>query len=408
MKAIGLTDPNGHLVKSPRTDGIRVLHIITATRVGGAERMLQKLLTTSDKALFASRVVSLTSKGPVGEELEKAAIEIRHLNAAGYLGMVAEFPTLVAELRAFRPHIIQSWMYHGNLAASIAAPLSRSIAPVIWNVRHSLEDLRGEKRLTAMMVRVSALLSRYALRVIYNSATSARQHCAIGYSRRNVVVIPNGFDTSYFRPSDVVRTATRKRFGLSEKDLLVGFIARYHPIKAHDDFLQAAAICSKELMGVRFLLAGEGITHSNKELSKLVADSGLDENILLLGERNDVHRLLPALDVLVLSSLSEGFPNVLGEAMACGVPCVATDVGDCALIISDTGILVPPAKPDLLGHALIELLRESSESLRRRGIKARERIERLFSIQAVVKQYENLYLSVLGKSFRYYSFTRSK
>jgi glycosyltransferase involved in cell wall biosynthesis len=374
---------------------IRVLHLITGTSFGGAQTMLSKLITAIDGAFFESRVISLRPKGPVGDELENAGFVVRYMNASGYLGMVAAIPSLVREVREFRPHVIQGWMYHGNLAATAAARIARSSAPVLWNVRHSLENLGHEKHLTAATIRLGALPSRRVDRVIYNSSSSALQHQAIGYSRNNVVVIPNGFDTVRFRPSNELRAEVRSRFGIGMEEPLVAMVARYHPIKGHDNFLQAAAICARQLPQVRFLLAGSEVDDSNPELLRRVRDLGLKGIVSLFGQRSDVDRLLPALDVLALPSLAEGFPNVLGEAMACGVPCVCTDVGDCASIVGETGRVVPPGRPDVFGQAMVELLVEPRQVREERGIRARERIVQLFSIESVARQYDDLYRSLV-------------
>jgi glycosyltransferase involved in cell wall biosynthesis len=310
--------------------------------------------------------------------------------------MAAALPLLVREVRRFSPDIIQGWMYHGNLAATTAARLARSKAPVLWNVRHSLEDLQNEKRLTAAIIRYCARLSGKTAVVIYNSSSAMKQHQAIGYSMENSLVIPNGFDIDKFKPSELLRGEVRNELGIEDDNPLVGIIGRYHPIKAHADFLRAAAICARILPGARFLMAGEGIESSNRELMEMAAASGIPKKFLLLGKRGDVDRLLPALDLLALSSRSEGFPNVLGEAMACGVPCVTTNVGDCAWIVGDTGSIVPPGNPDLFGQALAEMLLKPGSDRAIRGVAARERVEQLFSLESVLRRYEELYRSIIS------------
>jgi glycosyltransferase involved in cell wall biosynthesis len=285
-------------------------------------------------------------------------------------------------------------MYHGNLAATVAARLARSKAPVLWNVRHSLEDLQNEKRLTAAIINYSARLSGNTKQVIYNSSSSMKQHQAVGYSTDNALVIPNGFDMEKFMPSESLRAEVRSKLGVGEDLLLVGLIARYHPIKAHSDFLRAAADCARILPETRFLMVGEGVETSNRDFIDMVTATGLSEKFILLGKRGDVDRLLPALDLLALSSRSEGFPNVLGEAMACGVPCVSTNVGDCAWIVGDTGRVVPPGSPDLLGLAMADSLQRPRQVRAACGSAARERVKQLFSLESVVRSYEELYSSL--------------
>ncbi len=179
---------------------LRVLHVITGTTEGGAETMLLNLLKGTDASCFQSKVVSLGPRECMGEEFEAAGIDIRYLNASGYLEMLAAFPGLVGEIRDFRPHVVQGWMYHGNIAASAGCLFAKSPVAVMWNIRHSLEDLKKEKRLTAAVIRAGSFLSSRADRVVYNALSSARKHQAAGYSRGNAVTIPNGFDTERFRP----------------------------------------------------------------------------------------------------------------------------------------------------------------------------------------------------------------
>jgi len=378
-------------VSDSAISALRVLHVITGTTEGGAETMLLNLLKGTDASCFQSKVISLGPKECMGEEYEAAGVDIRYLNASSSLKMPAVFPGLVKEIRGFRPHVIQGWMYHGNIAASAGCLFAMSPAAVLWNVRHSLEDMGKEKRLTTAVIRLGSFFSSRVKRVVYNASSSARQHQAIGYSRDNAVIIPNGFDTGRFRPSAAVRKSARSLARAGDENLLVGMVARYHPVKGHGDFLNAAAACSRLIPGMKFMLAGEGIDNSNGELTRRIRELGLEDSFTLLGHRNDLERLYPGLDLLVLSSLSESFPNVLGEAMSCGVACVCTDVGDCREIIGDTGIAVPPGRSDLLAKAIVELMSAPGYIRLKRGAGARDRIRKIFSLQSVVDRYEALY-----------------
>jgi glycosyltransferase involved in cell wall biosynthesis len=195
-----------------------------------------------------------------------------------------------------------------------------------------------------------------------------------------------------------MRAEVRARLGIDPDQLVVALIARYHPIKAHAVFLKAAAVCARRLPNVRFLLAGHGVVESNAELVERVRELDLRERVMLLGELDDVTSIYPALDLLVLSSHSEAFPNVLGEAMAFGVPCACTDVGDCARIVGETGRVVSPGRSDLLAGAMVDLLEEPREQRVNRGARARDRIEALFSLESVAHKYEELYRSLVKSS----------
>jgi glycosyltransferase involved in cell wall biosynthesis len=211
-----------------------------------------------------------------------------------------------------------------------------------------------------------------------------------------MVVIPNGFDLSELRPDPAARQDVRRELEVGERAPLVGMAARFHPQKDHASFLEAAKILHGRLPDVRFLLCGDGVTCENRALSDRVRQAGLADHAHLLGVRGDVPRLLAALDVAVLSSVGEAFPLVLGEAMACGVPCVATDVGDAARIIGETGEVVPPRDPAALAAALERVLNLEPERRRELGMAARQRIEENYSIERIAKRYEDLYSEALG------------
>lgn len=374
----------------------RVLHVITGLSTGGAEMMLLKLLTALRDDSMESVVVSLTDEGTLGAKLMEIGVPVHHL------GMSPARPTLSALLRLrkliaeIEPDIIQGWMYHGNLAASLSALLLPAKIPVLWNIRQSIDDLATEKRSTRWVIHAGAYLSWLPRRIINNSRHSAAMHEAIGYSRTRGVVIPNGFDCQRFIPSAVRRVQIRAELGLSDEHCLIGMIARFHPMKDHANFLKAADLLSKQHDQVRFFCAGRGVDEDNAELVRLRADYGLQHKMFLLGERSDTAELNAALDIAVLSSsCREGFPNVVGEAMACGVPCAVTDVGDAGWLVGDAGRVVPVRRPDRLAVALKELVELGARERHRIGALARDRIEREFSLPLVSQRYRDIYMSML-------------
>jgi glycosyltransferase involved in cell wall biosynthesis len=215
---------------------------------------------------------------------------------------------------------------------------------------------------------------------------SANQHEAIGYRADRRSVIPNGFDCERFQPDTGARASVRAELGLDEETPLIGLIARYHPMKDHANFLAAARLVLKQEPTAHFLLAGPCVEVSTKELSTLVSTLGLQGRIHLLGERSDIPRLTAALDIACSSSAwGEGFPNVIGEAMACGVPCVVTDVGDSAWIVGETGFVVSPKSPQELAESLQKAIGlEEENKLDREMI--RQRIIDSFSLSTFVEK----------------------
>lgn len=380
---------------------IRLAHVITDLDLGGAETVLVRLIERLDRPRFESLVVSLRHPGDLALRVQAAGVR------AVSLGMRAAVPgpgsavRLAREIRAYRPDVIQGWMYHGNLAASLAAVFLRPRPPVVWNVRQSLASLEHEKPLTRVVIRLCAMLSRRAARIVNNSAASARQHVAIGFAADRTVVIPNGFDTERFVPSAAARAALRREIGLPTNALLVAMVARWHPVKRHDLFLEAASGVVRRGVDAHFVLVGPGVVRDNAALAEIVSLSGIAERVYLLGERDDVAAIMAALDVLVSASgWAEGFPNVVGEAMACGVPCIVTDTGDCAAILGECGLVVPTGDSSALAAGMEKLLRLGAAERRVLGAAGRRRVVERYELAATTARYACLYEELARSSSR--------
>ncbi|MEH1975390.1 MAG: glycosyltransferase [Nostoc sp.] len=376
---------------------MKIIYIITGLYTGGAEVMLYKLLSRIDRERFNPVVISLMDRGIWGDRIATLGIPVYTIGIKEGKPKLANIWRLIHIVRQLQPDLIQGWMYHGNLAAQFARLFLFKQVSVLWNIRHSLYSLDLEKPRTTIIIKLSAQFSNSATKIIYNSQNSARQHEKSGYCINKTCVIPNGFETDKFIPSDKAYLSVRSEFNIPENALLIGLIGRYHPIKDHFNFLQAAALLLKNYPNVQFVLAGNKVDWQNHILSELIHELGLVKQIHLLGERHDVPRLTAAFDIASSSSSGEGFPNVIGEAMSCGVPCVVTDVGDSAWIVSDTGKVVPPRDPYALANAwkaLIDIGTEGREAL---GKAARQRVIECFSLDSVVDQYEVLYDNILTK-----------
>lgn len=244
--------------------------------------------------------------------------------------------------------------------------------------------------MTSAVIRLGAYFSRRPEGIVYVSQASQSQHQALGYSNANTFVVANGFDTALFRPSTELRAEVRAELGVPDSVILIGMIGRYHPSKDHLNFLRAAALLQNQ-GDIRFVLCGRGVDPDNSSIKTTSGELGISERLLLLGERHDIPRLMTGLDVLVSSSSNEAFPNVIGEAMSCGVPCVATDVGDVRSLLGGTGNITPPRDPQALAQGLSRLIDSGHEGRKLLGHAARSRIVDRFSIEAVARQYESLY-----------------
>lgn len=376
---------------------MKILHVITGLYTGGAEMMLAKLVERMALGDAESAVVSLTKGGSLVESIAALGIPVTLLDMPRGGRSAAGFARLVRTIRRYKPDLVQSWMYHANLMAGLAAQLAGR-PPVIWGIRQSDLDPRISKPSTIRVAKMGARCSRWLPVKIVCCAENARiVHEAMGYSPDRMLVIPNGFDLDRFRPDAGARQALRRELGLPDTALLIGLAARCDPQKDHRSFLAAAAIVHRQNPSMHLVLCGDGIDGTNATLAGWIAEHELGAVTHLLGPRTDMARIMAGCDVMVSSSaFGEGFPNVLGEAMAAGTPCVATDVGDSRLIIGDTGRIVPPRDPAALAGALLAILSLSDDERHALGERARARIAERYSLAAVTAQYAALYRATVS------------
>jgi len=373
---------------------MKVLHIITSLNDGGAEAVLFRLITHDIKNQHV--VVSLTSEGKYGPALRDR----------GVLGVALEMPrgrltwrgvqTLWFALRQARPDVVQTWMYHADLVGGIAARAAG--IPVVWGIHNTTLEPGRSSHATIWVARVCAWLSRWVPNRIVVCAQAAQAvHAALGYDAARMVVIPNGYDLSRFAPDLRLRQGLRAQWSVPDDLALLGMVARRDPQKDHVNLIEALALLRHRGHAFRAVLVGTGVDEHNATLMRRIADVGLSDWVQPLGPRTDVPAVMNALDVHVLSSAyGEAFPNVLAEAMACGTPCVTTDVGDAAQIVGDTGWVVPPRNPQALAKALEAALRawRDRSAWRVRQERCRQRIANEFGIDTMVARYRTVWEAV--------------
>jgi glycosyltransferase involved in cell wall biosynthesis len=324
------------------------------------------------------------------------ADRLRQLGIESQALKMSRFPNplkicrLAKIIRDFRPTVVQAWMYHANLIGGIAAWLAG--IPIVWAIHSCVLEPPRARRTTRWTVALCARLSRWLPdRIVAVSRASRDQHIAIGYDAGKFTVIPNGFDLEQYRPDSGSRREVRSELRVDATTVLIGLVARMDPVKDHLNFVRAAAHLARRQPHVRFLFCGEG-TAEDEGLNRAIIEAGLSNSFLLLGRRDDVPRIMNSLDIATLcSAAGEAFPLVVGEAMACGVPCVVTDLGDCSYLLGETGRLVPPRNPEALARAWEELVLLGPEGRRRLGLEARQRIERHFSLPRIAAEYAALY-----------------
>lgn len=369
---------------------IRVLHLITGLGVGGAETMLVKLLEGMDRERFESTVVSLLPVGALAPQIQGMGVRVESLGMRrGGLDPSALL-RLTKVLRGARPSILQTWMYHANVLGTLAAVMVR-VPRVVWNVRCADIGVDSAGIGLRAVFTAHVHLSRLADALIVNSTAGLEYHRARGHAPRRWQLIENGFDTRRFRRDAGLRERWRRTLGISDEQIAIGMVARFDEFKDHATFVAAAGRMAAAHPNCVFVLVGRDITEKNHVLCEQLNQAGLGRSVRLLGERGDVAELLPCLDIATLCSLTEGFPNAVGEAMATELPCVASNVGDVTRLIGDAGFVVPVRDPDAVVAAWGSILELGREGRRALGLRARARIEERFALSNIVSAYERLY-----------------
>lgn len=380
---------------------IRICSIINGTSGGsGAERMLQRVIRYSSTPEFEHLVISINNFRSVAEELAAEGIEVESL---GMRRRLTRLPFAMARMgrliRRFRPDVVQTWLYLSDLAGGVMSRLVCPKIPVIWTIRHcTLDkelDTRGIRITAGLSSRLSGLVPS---RIVLNSHAAVPIHTAAGYDAQKMTVIPNGFDLETLKPDAAERARIRAEFGFDDDTPVVGRIARFHPQKDHMTFLQAARRVHAARPDVRFVMVGEPLFLTTQQVLDDVGSLGLQDIVRVEEFRSDIAALNNSFDIATCSSVTEAFPNALGEAMACGVPCVSTDVGDASRIIGSTGRVVPSSNPDAFAAGLLELLGQGRADRYALGLAARRRVAESYELSGSMDQFLSLWRELAGAS----------
>ena len=369
---------------------MKIVHLITGLSTGGAETMLLRLLSTMDRDQVQNKVVSLTGLGPIAQRINEIGIPTYGLGLSKSAPNPVALIKLWRLLRSERPDVLQTWLYHADLVGTVLGRLG-GVSRIAWNIRCARTDARYVAGINGLVVKLLAKLSSYPDVVVVNSRAGREIHASLGYRPRQWALIPNGFDTAMFKPDPSARQALLDALSLAPSSLLIGLVARFDPLKDHANFIAAAGILSRRIAAARFVLVGAGMDAGNAELTALIARHGIGDRVHLLGERRDTPMLTAGFDIASCASNGEAFPNVVGEAMACGVPCVVTDVGDTAILLGDAGLVVPPRDADALAAGWANLAGRSADERRALGDAGRQRILQHYTIARAAARYQALY-----------------
>lgn len=381
---------------APAVRPVRVVHFITDLEIGGAELMLERYLMHSDAESVDSHVVSLTSLGPIGERMRDHGFPVTVLGLTSVWNFASAAGRLRRVLRELNPDILQTWLYHADCLGAWVGP-SAGVSRVFWNLRRS-----GPQPTDSPSVRTLARINRYLAnrvsRILVNSHTGAEQHASIGYPREKMLVVPNGIDAAHWREQYLARREKyRHAMGFTEAEFVIGNLARWTPVKGHPVLLQAAERLMRRNPQARLVLAGRGLTHQNEALMKALRRAGIEDNTRLLGALEDPMDLYALCDIYASASHGEGFPNVLAEAMACGIPCVATDAGDSAELLGPTGRVVTPGQGEALSSAMEVFLRMPEDRRQALGAMAARRMASRYDLRRISGQLDEIYRSELNE-----------
>ncbi len=359
---------------------MKIVFLARSLDYGGAERQLVALAQGLHENKHDVAIVAFYADGPLQTELRAARLPVHFLNKRGRWHTIGFFVDLVRLLHRLRPEVLHSYLTTANVMAALAKPFLLNTR-LVFGARASSFDLSHYDRLSRFAAWLERHLSFAADRVIVNSQAGRKHYMALGYREKSIVVIPNGIDLDTFAPDTATGCKVRAEWGVGQEQPLIGLVGRLDVLKDHGTFLRAAAQLAELRQDARFVCIGGGPDDYGQSLRQLADDLGLSKRLIWANFRSDMPAVYNALDILCLSSTSEGFPNVVGEAMACGVSCVVTDVGDAAEIVGDTGIVVPPGNPEAMAQGLIEMLGRNSTD----GRSPRERILENFGHERMIQ-----------------------
>lgn len=363
-----------------------IVHIIPGLYDGGAEGVLYRLIMADHGNRHI--VVSFVDGGKYRELLLDAGIEVHSLSLELGKMSLSAFRRLRAIIKIAEPDVVQTWMYHADLTGGLAA-YSCGVDNIVWGIRRTSLEKQDVKRSTRLVAQLCALLSRMIPRaIVVNSMAAMQSHEAFGYCAAKMRYVPNGYDLSQYFIDPKARDDLREQLGLGPRDICLGNVGRYHDAKDHRTLLAALRLCKERGLQFKLLLVGTGMDHENKDLGAMISANGLDENVLLMGRRTDVPAIMNALDLFVLSSKTEGFPNVLCEAMACGTAIVTTDVGDAAVIAGDLGIVCPSQDPASLANGILTQFDQGNSVSRETR---RDAIVERYSLDTMISNFKHVW-----------------
>ena len=371
---------------------MRILHIISGLKRGGAETQLFRICKFDQDNDHI--VVSLSNKQGYGDILEKLNVPVYALNFSSGRINISGLIKLYRIMKQLKPDVVQTWMNHSDLIGGIIARIA-GIKNIFWGVHQTILIKGKSKASTIMIVKLNAFLSNLIPnKIIYCAEKSREVHELIGFKKSKGVVIQNGYDIKVFHQNDSLGKNFRDKLKIPQDAFIIGHVASYDPLKGQDTLIKSLSSLLKRKIKFIAILVGTNLDHLNDDLVSSLKDNGLSDNVHLLGIRDDILSVMNAIDLFLLSSISEAFPNVLNEAMLCGTPCLTTNVGDAALIVDKTGWIVEPRDSTGMADACVHALNEkekNSEHWKNRKESCRKRIIENFSFEKMINKYKEIW-----------------
>lgn len=376
------------------------LHIITTIGIGGAETMLLRLIKHKPDLLKSTIVICLTDNDEIGHILESMGVRVINLGIHNWSSFFKAFFKIKKIIQNEKPDIVHTWMYHANILGGIAAFLAKN-KNIIWSIRRS-EFTSGESLSTYIVMKIGAMLSNVIPKVIVCVAESGlKNHQSYGYKSDRMIVIPNGFDLEHLKHNPVIRKEIRKELNIYDDEIIIGCVGRFREPKGYEVLIASSIDVIKHNKKVRYLLIGHNLDQQNTILMEWINKTGFTDHFLLLGQKHNIAEYMSAMDIFCLPSITEGFPNVVGEAMASALPCVATSVGDVQKITGNNAIVVQPKNKKSLSKGLLEMLNMDNEKRHKMGLRGRIKIEEEYPVKLICEKHYNLYSLILDGENNY-------
>ncbi len=371
---------------------MKILYVVSDLTSGGAQIALGRFLKVLDREKFQPCVISLSAGGEPADYIRALGIEVQAFDMRGFFGFPSAFLKFLSAVKKINPDVIHGWMYHGNAAVLFAGAVCPA-AGLLWSVRCSDFDLSKYGMMTKLAFFMNRKFSSSPAKIIYNSNAGKKYHEEKGFCSEKSLVIQNGVDMEYFTPVPEKKKEYRKKYGIADDVKLIGMASRYDPMKDFDTLFGAFAAARAVNPGTALILCGKGIEPSNAVLAAVAKKYGVEDGVIFAGHINEMNEFYPMLDLFVLSSKSEGFPNVLAEAAACGVPVLSSACGDAEEIIGAEKI-APVGDIKALSEKIIKTIGMGKEE---RAVEVSQtvcRIREKFDALAEAKKFEDIYIGI--------------